>query len=676
MKIKLYLNQFLVRFSVCVALGFSASNPIFAQRFNSVVFSKLPQDYQLYPRDAQSQGTIPISGIVEAAGYSYVSVQVFRNDTFVKYLRATLRYDGKGIGSFATETKIKAELAQYSFKVFACKTTDSSLIVTRQNVVSGDVFVIDGQSNSTGFFNEEATDPYCRTFGKITDILNTTPYNPADTLWALSNQQKYLTGVGTMGFEIQKQLSQKYAIPNCLINGGFHWSSSVNHAQRTENNPTDLNTGYGRLLYRIQKAGLQESVKSFIYRQGESEAYHEGSDWSGNFKKIRSNLKLDFPKLEQIYVFQIDIIYFPSTTGAELREYQRRLPEIYPDVQSLATVGTKQFDGLHYGPEGYRQNGLEVSRLIAKDFYQLKDTININSPSLKKAFYTSQEKKQLVLVFDEGQQLVYPEPYKVNDRITLQMKDFIYLNGFSAGISTAKADGNRIVLDFANPQNAQRLDYLPSYTLETNYFYPYNGPYLTNKLGMRAFTVNNFTIVDGLNASNLTSSVNPFANAVLSWSEVSGATSYTLERKLPAENDYKIIGSFSATSRSYEDKTSGLPGKISYRIKAGNAISESSSYAYSEVEIPVILGIKEEEFDLFNIFPNPAMSNQKVTIRLQNPVKGLIKLINSNGQTVKSQDLNHQNEASFLVQDLPSALYFIQLQTENKTFTKKIAVIH
>ena len=675
MKIKLYPNKRVVRFLFFTSIILSVSSQLFAQRFNSVVFSNLPQDYQLYPRNAHSDGIIPISGIVEVTGYSYVSIQVFRNDTFFKYLKASLKYDSKGTGSFAAETSIKAELAQYSFKVFACKTTDSTLIVTRKNVVSGDVFIVDGQSNSTGFFDEPSTDPYCRTFGKITDVLNTAPYNPADTLWALSNQQKYLTGVGTMGFEIQKQLSQRYGIPNCLINGGFHWSSSVNHAQRTENNPADLNTGYGRLLYRIQKAGLQNAVKSFIYRQGESEAYHEGSDWPGNFEKIRNNLKLDFPKLEQIYVFQIDIIYFPSTTGAELREYQRRLPERYPDVQSLATVGTKQFDGLHYGPEGYRQNGLEVSRLIAKDFYQLGDTLNINSPSLKKVFYTSQEKKQLILVFDEGQQLIYPEPYKVSDQVTLHMKDFIYLNGFPAAVSTARADGNRIVLDFANSQNASRLDYLPPYTLETNYFYPFNGPYLTNKLGMRAFTVNNFSIVDGLNSPSLISSVNPFANAVLSWTEVNGATSYTLERKISGENDYKIIGKFSAASRSFEDKTNSFPGKISYRLKAGNNVAESSSYAYAEVEIPVVLGLQEPVNELITVYPNPAATHQRITVRPQNLVKGSILLINSLGQTLQRKEITHQTEAGFIIADLPAGTYFIQLQTENKSLTKKLSVV-
>jgi hypothetical protein len=47
-----------------------------AQRFSSVVFSKLPQDYQLYPRNTENESVVPISGIVETAGWNYISVQM------------------------------------------------------------------------------------------------------------------------------------------------------------------------------------------------------------------------------------------------------------------------------------------------------------------------------------------------------------------------------------------------------------------------------------------------------------------------------------------------------------------------------------------------------------------------------------------------------------------------
>lgn len=651
--------------------GFQIAN---AQRFYSVVFNQLPQDYQLYPRNAENESAIPISGFIETPGFSHMSVQVFRNDKLINYLKATINYNSKGTGTFATSTKIKAELAEYSFKVYACQSKDSILMVTRQKVVSGDVYILTGQSNSTGFFTEADTNQYCRTFGKITGTLNTETYNPADTLWALSNQHAYFNGVGTMGFELQKQLAQTSGIPNCLINGGFHWSSAAMHSQRTESNPADLNNGYGRMLYRIQKGGLTNAAKTFIFRQGETEAYHEGVDWPGNFKKLYNNLKLDLPNLSKLYVFQIDVIYYQSTTGAQIRDFQRRLPEIYPDVEVLATVGTREFDGLHYGGEGNRQSGLELSRLISKDFYQSKDTLNINSPALKKAFYASDEKKQLILTFDEGQQLVYPTKYTHANGAVLDMKDFFYLNNATGNIMSGKADNNRIILDLNGTQAALTIDYLPPFVVDGGPFYPYTGPYLTNKLGMRAFSFYNVTISKALQTPVLMAVIDEMAKTTLSWSSITDAKSYVLQRKTSSENNFKTIANLESQVKTYQDDLSAETGKIIYRLKSVDQLSESGDFGYAEVLAPVVLGTSKQESDLISVFPNPASKNEKITIRFKQSLSGSLNLIDASGKIIIRQKVDHQNEISFDISNLPPAMYFLQLDSEEKLPVKKLLV--
>jgi len=675
-KIKLYflLNKKCVFKSVIAAcLVVLISLDTEAQRFYSVVFNKLPQNYQLYPRDAQNEALVPVSGKIEAAGYTHMSVQVFRNKDLLKYLKAPIKYDNQGIGTFATETKIKAELAEYSFRVYACKTTDSVLMVTRENVVSGDAYILSGQSNSTGFFSETETSEYCRTFGAITENLNTNPYNPADTLWALSNQQNYTNGVGTMGLEIQKQLSARSGVPNCLINGGFHWSSAANHAYRNPANPIDLGTGYGKILYRVQKAGLANAVQAYIFRQGETEAYHEGFDWPLNFEKLRSNLKLDYAGLKKIYVFQIDIIFYPSPVGAQVRDYQRRLPELFSDVKSLATVGTKEFDGLHYGTEGNRQSGFELSRLMARDFYQSKDTLNINSPAIKRAFYKTEDKKQLVLSFDDGQELVYPEKYKVNANLTLDMKDFFFLNGSAGSVISGKAEGSRIILELNGSQNASTLNYLPDYLPEGGNYYPFNGPFLTNKLGMRALTFYNLGISVSLKTPVLTSSAVEGA-IVLSWADIQDATGYVLERKLASEMQYRVIANMTSTTKTFSDNTFSGSGKISYRLKAINKISESAEYGYTEIAAPVLLGIPVENDDLFSVFPNPVSPNQKITVRFKKPANGAIGLINSSGQIISEQNVNQQTETTFTLPQIPASSYFIRVKRGDYILSKKILI--
>jgi hypothetical protein len=644
-----------------------------AQRISPIVFSKLPQDAQLYPRNQANEAAIPISGTVETAGSQYVSIQVLRNNVFQTYLRAEIKYEnGKGI--FSAETKIKAELANYNFKIYLCKTGDSTLIVERKNVVSGDIYVLSGQSNSTGFFEESDTSQFCRTFGKITADLNTGIYNPADTLWAYSNQQHYDYGVGTLGLEIQKQLIQHSNVPNCLINAGFHWSSAAGHALRTESNPADLGNGYGRMLYRLQKGGLANSVKAYIFRQGETEAYHEGGDWPGNFDKLRKNLKLDLPNLGKIYVFQIDVIYYPSQVGAEVRDYQRRLPSIYPELRSLATIGTKGFDGLHYNKEGYKQNGTELSRLISRDFYGLKDTVNINSPNIQKIFYKDAAKKQVILVFDEGQELVYPEPFKANSQVTLDMKDFFYFNGEAGSVASGKAEGNRIILDLKAPQQAASMDLMPMFTLEDGPYYPLNGPYITNKLGMRAFTFFKVPIGESLAVPKLTAAQEANGNVKLTWEMLSGATEYILERKTAAETDYKSIARLKGGTLAFTDENAPGSEKISFRLKGISESSESADYGYAEIEAPVITGVETQDDLMLSVFPNPVQKGQQVTIEMKTALAGTLSLFNVSGQAVGSKQVRNQKQTVINIPQSASGYHLIKFQAGDKTWSKKVLV--
>lgn len=642
------------------------------QRFNPVFFSKLPQDYQLYPRDADSQARVPVAGIVEAPDLKYVSVQVLRNGQLYQYRRAAIQYGANAKGAFSTEAIIKAERANYDFRVFLCKDADSTLIITRSRVVSGDVYILSGQSNSTGFFGEGDTSMFCRNFGKITGTLNTEAYKAADTLWTLSNMHSYENGVGSMGFEIQKQLMEKSGIPNCLINAGYHWSSAYSHALRTEGNPTDFTTGYGRMLYRAQKAGVAHAVKAYIFRQGESEAYGEGGNWEGHFDVLYKNLKNDFAGLQKLYVFQIDIIYHVSLVGTLVRDYQRRLPDIYPDITSIATVGTTGFDGLHYNREGNKQSGAELSRLMLRDFYASTDTVNIASPSLKKVFYNSDEKKSLTLVFDEGQQLKYPEPYKHPSGPVLDLKDFFYLSHQAGAVTAGKADGNRVTLELKAPQNATTLDYLPPYLDKDGPYYPFTGPYITNARGMRAFTVHDIPIATALPGTVLTARSDADGNVGLSWQPVAGAKEYILERRFGEAAHFTSIARVAGGIVEWQDEPGESALPIIYRLVAVNEISESADPAYAEVAPTLVLGTEKDPDGLFQIFPNPALRGEEVTINFARPRTGNISLVGLNGQFLLNRKVAGDPKSGFIVPKQVSGMHLIRFESNGKVFAKKL----
>ena len=476
-------------FNILIILLISCTS-IKAQKIFATTFDKLPQNYQLYPRNEQSEAIIPISGKIEEAGWDYFSVQIFRNKQQIGYQKAPITYT-KSVGNFSFPAiKIKAEKAEYDFKIYAVKGKDSLNLVNRENIVSGDVYVLNGQSNAHCFFIEDRTNEFCRTFGNITGDNGRENYNPKDTLWALSNQDRFYQGVGTMGFEFQQNILEKYGIPTCLINSAFSNSSMKDHATRTANNPADLTNGYGRMLYRLQKAGISKSVKALIYRQGETEAYGEGTDWGGNFDIYYKNLKTDLPSIKQIYLFQIDIIGYTSLPQApQIRNIQRMESDKYPDIQVLASVGTDGFDGLHYTPEGYKQNGLEFSRLIGRDFYNDADNDNINAPNIRKAYFSAKDKSEITIVFDKGQELTWTDQNK-----NMVMKNQYYLDGKNGVVASGYAIANQVIIKLLQPTTATQLSYLPPFIANSSPDYPYTGPYIKNKRGLRALSFHEIKI--------------------------------------------------------------------------------------------------------------------------------------------------------------------------------------
>ncbi|MEZ0539193.1 sialate O-acetylesterase [Fibrella arboris] len=548
-----------------------------AQRINATTFDKLPQDYQLYPRNGQNEAQIPISGRVEEPGWQALSVTIFRNGQAIGYQRAAIDYNG-GAGRFTVNpVTIRAERAEYDFMVYLVKGTDSTLVVNRRNVVAGDVYVLAGQSNASAYFKETRTNEFCRTFGKTSGTYGVDPYNPADTTWALANQALLTQDVGTFGFELQQLISSTYNVPVCLVNAAAHWSMMAHYATRTPNNPADLNNRYGRMLYRLQKGGLDKAVKAFIYRQGESEAYGEGVDWPGNFDVFYKNLKRDLPSLKRFYVYQIDIIE-PSLAEVApvVREAQRVLVDKYADVQVLGSIGTTGFDGLHYSDEGYIQTAQELFWLVARDFYGSTDTDNIDAPNSRRAFYTTSDRKEIILQFNDGQVLNW------TDQAGNQLADFFYLNGQAGNVAAGKAIGNSIVLTLKNSSSATRLTYLPPKIDPASPDFPFRGPYMTNKRGLRALSFYGLPIGDPgsvtLAAPVLTASIVSAGSLQLTWAASMSATSYILEINDGSSGTFRPLKQLPAGTLTYLADGLSENTPYTFRIKATAGAIESAWY--------------------------------------------------------------------------------------------------
>ena len=80
-----------------------------------------------------------------------------------------------------------------------------------------------------------------------------------------------------------------------------------------------------------------------------------------------------------------------------------------------------------------------------------------------------------------------------------------------------------------------------------------------------------------------------------------------------------------------------------------------------------------DEKNYFSVYPNP--TNDFVTIELKNIVvdKITISLTDLSGRKIKQWNLmNAKSEKQFLLNDIASGCYFINVNYENKLFTKKL----
>ena len=298
-------------------------------------FTEIPQDWQLYPRDEQDSSTVNVSGEVFLGNYSTVSMKIFKESSLYKTIEGDIN-NLDSVQAFSISGKIHSELAEYSFQIFL----DTALVAERSHIVSGDCYIINGQSNALAIdYDDKANyqSPWFRSYGNSSsseaDCL-------ADSLWGLAQGSEYFShgAVGVWGLRLGQLIIENNQVPVCIINGASS-GSSIDHHFRNDSNPDDTSTNFGRQLYRLKRAKLTKDVKAVFWNQGESDTGPTYSQYKNNFATLYEDWKTEYSNLEKIYLFQIR----PAATGGSndqlLREYQRQIGEEYEDVEIMATGG-------------------------------------------------------------------------------------------------------------------------------------------------------------------------------------------------------------------------------------------------------------------------------------------------------------------------------------------------
>ena len=241
------------------------------------------------------------------------------------------------------------------------------------NLVCGDAYLIQGQSNALATDTREESPPktndWIRSYGGPSgrgdstswarDLMGKTPRpnlwcNP---VWKARDGEK--AELGYWGMELAGRLVASQKVPVFVINGAVG-GTRIDEHQPTPKNHGDLKTIYGRTLWRVQQAKLTHGIRGIIWHQGESDQGADGptggygwETYRRFFKDLSAAWKQDFPNIQQYSIFQIwpNACSMGNGHGDRLREVQRTLPRHFSNMSIMSTLGIKPPGGCHYPPD-------------------------------------------------------------------------------------------------------------------------------------------------------------------------------------------------------------------------------------------------------------------------------------------------------------------------------------
>jgi hypothetical protein len=423
-----------------------------------------PVDNQFYSRDDRNEGTLYYNGTLTEAADA-VFLKVYADDKPYRDERGKPAADL----SYALAVKLKPGLVKYKVEFGTVRGGSETVVRTVTNLVCGDAYLIDGQSNAlatdTGEQSPPETSEWIRSYGRPEGkVPNETGNLWCNPVWKARKGEA--AELGYWGMELAKRLVASQQVPIFIINGAAG-GTRIDQHQRNAADPTDLTTIYGRMLWRVRQAKLTHGIRAILWHQGENNqgaASPTGDyDWKSYqeyFIEMSAAWKRDFPNVQHYYVFQIwpNACSMAGNSGAgdHIREIQRTLPRLYSNLSVMSTLGIKPPGGCHYPLEGWAEFARLIQPLIERDVYGKVVPEAITPPDLKRACFTSAAKDAIALEFD--QPVIWIE----------SLASQFYLDGIKDQVASGTVNGMTLTLKLKAASAAGKITYLKETAWDPN----------------------------------------------------------------------------------------------------------------------------------------------------------------------------------------------------------------
>lgn len=439
-----------------------------------------PEEGQFYARDDRNEGTLYYNGTLQERA-DEVFLKVFADD---KPFTSQTARPGADL-SYALAVKLKPGFVKYRVE-FGTRSGGKETVLDKVgDLVCGDAFLIEGQSNAESLDLREQTqkpretNEWIRTFSGpkgsddgvnwLRDYANKVQQTGGKrpSLWRVAvwkqKPPEYDSHIGWWGMELAKRLVASQKVPIFILNGALG-GTRIDQHQRNPADPADLTTIYGKWLWRLQQARLTNGIRAIIWHQGENDQPADApsgdygwKNYQNYFVEMAAGWRRDLPNARRYFMFQIwpnsCAMGGPDGAGDLLREKQRTLPERFSHLGIMSTLGIRPPGGCHYPLEGYNEFARLLQPLIERDLYGAKPAVPITPPNLKRAQFMGTARDTITLEFDQ--------PIRWDERLVSQF----YLDGEKDKVLGGSVAGNALTLKLKETSNAKNITYLK----ETNW---------------------------------------------------------------------------------------------------------------------------------------------------------------------------------------------------------------
>ncbi len=415
-----------------------------------------PEDHQFFARDDRGVGTLVCRGTLPVAAKT-VLLRVFADGKPFAERQAPLAADRR----YDLAVLLKPGLVQYRAELVSKTGDQEGIVFTADDLVCGDAFLIDGQSNAeatdVGEQNPPLQSEWVRTFG----FAGGDPQAARTRKWgnAVVRARDGELQVGYWAMLLGQQLVASQRVPVCMLNGAVGGSRLDQH-QRSVADPEDVRTIYGRLLWRARAAKLTHGIRAVLWHQGENDQGADGPSgrfgwetYRDDFVAMAAGWQRDYPNVQHRCVFQI----WPHACsmgrdGSDdmLREVQRSLSRSFSHLTVMSTLGIEPPGGCHYPLAGWAQFPRLLGPLLERHVYDVATDRSITAPDLLHAKYLTKTRDHVVLTFD--QPVVWDN----------QLAADFFLGDERGQVVEATVTGNTLGLRLRAPSTAQHITYLRS----------------------------------------------------------------------------------------------------------------------------------------------------------------------------------------------------------------------